>query len=130
MNNLENIKAGDEVAIIFRKDKAIELAKVDRVTKTQIIISDNKYRKKDGDGVGMCGPYGIWSMKSCIRPITPEIEEKLKIWVAFVPWEIWEIVGRDMSNIPWVNLRGFSCVDVEMYDSGDGDGVVFIGAHG
>ena len=51
-------------------------------------------------------------------------------WVAFVPWEVWEIAGRDMSNIPWVNLRGFSCVDVEMYDSGDGDGVVFIGAHG
>jgi len=77
MNNFENIKAGDEVAIIFRND--IKLVKVDRITKTQIIIRDNKYRKKDGDGIGPCGSYGMWSTKSYISPITPEIEERLKI---------------------------------------------------
>lgn len=51
-------------------------------------------------------------------------------WVAFVPWEVWESAGRDMSNIPWLNSSGFSCVAVEVYDSEDGEGVVFIGAHG
>ncbi len=48
-------------------------------------------------------------------------------WVAFVPWEIWEIAGRDLSNIRWLNSKEFSCVEVEIYDSEDGEGVVFIG---
>ncbi len=45
-------------------------------------------------------------------------------WVAFVPWEVWEIAGRDLSNIRWINSSGFSCVDVEMYDSEDEMGVL------
>ncbi len=50
-------------------------------------------------------------------------------WVAFVPWEAWEIAGRDLSNIRWLNSRGFSCVEIEMYCSEDGEGMVFVGAH-
>lgn len=50
--NLENIKPGDEVICIsYYGTRSIE--KVDRVTKTQIILTNNqKFRKNDGIRIG------------------------------------------------------------------------------
>ncbi len=78
MNSLDDIKAGDAVARILKGifKESIEKVIVDRVTKTQVIIRNKRYRKSDGEAIGQS--RDTCYVQFVIRVITPEIEEKLK----------------------------------------------------
>ena len=77
--SLENVKVGDEVIVISRWVRKI--AKVQKVTKTQIIINEwDRYRKTDGIMVGRCSD--LWPL--CIRlPKEGEIEEVKRLTVVY-----------------------------------------------
>lgn len=69
--SLENVKVGDEVIEISRWVRKI--AKVQKVTKTQIMVSEwGRYRKKDGILVGSCNDLWPCSIR---LPKEGEIEE-------------------------------------------------------
>lgn len=51
---LDQLQAGDEVTV-FLNYGAVEVHKIDRVTKTQIVIGGWKFRKKDGFRIGNVG---------------------------------------------------------------------------
>lgn len=70
--SLENIKAGDMV-IVNRYLSPRKLAKVERVTPTQIVLLGCHYRKKDG-----CQPGGSYSSSYITYATRDEIEEILK----------------------------------------------------
>lgn len=57
--SLESVKAGDLLLISshFRSDD--KLLKVDRITKTQVVIGNNKYRISDGRAIGYGGEWNI-----------------------------------------------------------------------
>ena len=68
--SLENVKVGDMV--IERSRWRIAVAKVTRVTATQVVIGENKYRKKDGY---LVGSTGRWYPSRISLPKESEIEE-------------------------------------------------------
>lgn len=72
MNELENVKVGDFV--VLRGSYAHDdcLRKVERVTKSQIIVNKRRYRKNDGRIVG----GGGWSY-CYIRPATENDIERI-----------------------------------------------------
>ena len=73
--SLENVKVGDEVIEISRWVRKI--AKVQKVTKTQIMVSEyGRYRKKDGIMVGCCSDF--WP-RSIRLPKEGEIEEMKRL---------------------------------------------------
>lgn len=73
--SLENVKVGDEVIEISRWVRKI--AKVQKVTKTQIIVSEcGRYRKKDGIMVGSCADFWPCSIR---LPKEGEIEEMKRL---------------------------------------------------
>ena len=72
MNELENLKAGDLVIVNGNIQDIKTLSKIDRVTKTQIVIGYHRYRKSNGCLVGA----GDWQY-SKIRPATDEDIERL-----------------------------------------------------
>lgn len=71
--NLESVKKGDELLISshFMRDNYI--AKVDRVTKTQVIIGKSKYRVSDGRAIGFGSEWNI------PRAIIPTFEQKEQV---------------------------------------------------
>lgn len=73
MNELENVKVGDFV--VLRGSYAHDdcLRKVERVTKSQILVNKRRFWKKNGRIVGA----GIWSY-AYIRPATENDIERLK----------------------------------------------------
>lgn len=71
--SLENVKVGD--VVIERCRWRIELAKVTKVTATQVVIGENRYRKKDGY---LVGSTGSWYPNRISLPKEGEIEELKK----------------------------------------------------
>lgn len=71
MENLEDIKVGDKVILISRYSKKV--CKVDRLTKTQIVVDGDKFRKLYGFSVGYRGWYS-----SVIRKASPEEIAKIE----------------------------------------------------
>lgn len=57
--SLETVKAGDVLLISghFQSDERLE--KVDRVTKTQVVIGNTKFRMVDGFAIGYAGSWNI-----------------------------------------------------------------------
>ena len=70
--SLEHLKAGDTVYINSRWH-GISFYKIDRVTKTQIIIGNTKYNKNGYQ----IGSRGAWNF-TWIQEVTPEIIQKYK----------------------------------------------------
>ena len=68
--SLENVKVGD--VVIERCRWRIALAKVTKVTATQVVIGENRYRKKDGY---LVGSTGSWYPNRISLPNEGEIEE-------------------------------------------------------
>lgn len=77
MNNdwLQVIEAGDEV-IVYSGYRIVQfILKVERITKTQVIlVSGGKYRKDDGRSIGT----DAWSTK-WLREATPEVIKAIKV---------------------------------------------------
>jgi hypothetical protein len=48
----EGLKAGDPVAVRYDFNSGVRLAKVERTTKTTIIVDGTRYWRKNGDAVG------------------------------------------------------------------------------
>lgn len=69
MKELKDLQAGDEVIVDSLYDRTI--AKVDRVTKTQIVIGTERFRKQSGWSVG----GNIWHRKSIYVPTEEDISE-------------------------------------------------------
>jgi len=67
--NLENVQVGD--TLIWNDRYATEIVKVDRLTKTQIIIGSKRFRKSDGQSVGT----SAWHLISVTIPEEGEIEK-------------------------------------------------------
>ena len=70
--SLENLKAGD-IVYIHSRWQGILIYKIDRVTKTQIIIGNTKYNKSGHQ----IGSRDIWG-SAWIREATPEIIQQYK----------------------------------------------------
>ncbi len=70
MSWLDKLKPGDRV-IVSDGHRGAYVDRVDRITKTQIITKNGRWRKLDGHPVG----GGSWSL-SMIREDTPEAVEK------------------------------------------------------
>jgi hypothetical protein len=64
----EALKEGDEVSLRYRGGRP-KLAKVDRVTPTQIVIGGTRYRKTDAQSMGSGFHF------SSISPVTDEVRE-------------------------------------------------------
>lgn len=71
MENLENIKVGDEVVLYIRYNKI--LCKVERLTKNFIIVKGRKYRKSNGFSTN-----GDILSSSCIYRASTEMIAKIK----------------------------------------------------
>lgn len=70
MNELENLKVGDLVVVRGSLIVGEELRKIERVTKSQIVVDKRRYRKKDGRLVG----GGDW----CYGFIKPALEKDIE----------------------------------------------------
>ena len=71
MDNLEDIKVGDKVVLYRRYDKKV--CKIDRVTKTFVVVDGNKFRKKDGSG----GYYSAY-IRRATEEMIAKVEEENK----------------------------------------------------
>lgn len=69
---LDGLKVGDRVASYGFRNVCV--AKVERITPTQIVTNSGKYRKADGEGVG----YGDAYDRPRIGPLTQEIIDKIR----------------------------------------------------
>lgn len=69
MKELKDLVAGDDVLVIGRYHRRI--AKVNKVTKTQIIIDNARFRRDSG---WQCGDVK-WDMKSIAVPTEKEISD-------------------------------------------------------
>ena len=72
MNEFENLKVGDLVVVRGNIIAGEELSKIERVTNSQIVISNRRYRKKDGRLVG----EGNWHY-GFIKPATEKDIERI-----------------------------------------------------
>ena len=69
MKELKDLVAGDDVLVISRYYRRI--AKIDKVTKTQIVVNNARFRRDSG---WQCGGDS-WSMKSISVPTEKEISD-------------------------------------------------------
>lgn len=75
MENLEDIKVGDKVIVIRRYARRI--CKVERLTKTQIVVDGDKFRKSDGKSVNNYGWFSPFIRKAT-QELVAEVEEEEK----------------------------------------------------
>lgn len=98
-NSLEDIKAGDWVAL----EGKIKV-RVDRVTKTQIIIGNDRFNKNTGYQIGS---YDKWNRHPWISRLTPEIEQKIAAYA--LKKEKYKLVEKiksaDLMKISLENLK-------------------------
>ena len=111
MNELENLKVGDLVVVKGNITDIKTLSKIDRVTKTLIVIGYRRFRRSDGQLVGR----DDWHYAN-IRPATDEDIERIKkdrekrelvkhlngvVWYN-LPLEslthIWDVVKKEIGN--------------------------------
>lgn len=72
MNELENLKVGNLVVVSGSFTSGDELQKIERVTKSQIVVNGRHFWKKDGRLVGRVEwRYGI------IKPVTEKDIERI-----------------------------------------------------
>lgn len=69
MKELKDLIAGDEVLVVGRSCRCI--AKIDKVTKTQIVVNNARFRRDSG---WQCGGDS-WSRKSISVPTEKEISD-------------------------------------------------------
>lgn len=69
MKELKDLIAGDDVLVVGRFCRRI--AKIDKVTKTQIVVNNARFRRDSG---WQCGG-DIWSRKSISVPTEKEISD-------------------------------------------------------
>ena len=69
MKELKDLVAGDEVLVVSRYCRCI--AKIDKVTKTQIVVNNARFRRDSG---WQCGGDS-WSRKSISVPTEKEISD-------------------------------------------------------
>ena len=69
--DLSSLRVGDKVVVYGRKSKRIST--IDKITKTQIVIGNLKFRKSNGTQVG----NDTWTNK-CIGIASKEIIEKIE----------------------------------------------------
>ena len=69
MKELEDLKAGDEVLVIGRSYRRI--AKINKVTKTQIVVANTRFRRNSG---WQCGG-DRWDTKSISVPTEKQISD-------------------------------------------------------
>lgn len=69
MKELKDLIAGDDVLVVGRSCRRI--AKIDKVTKTQIVVNNARFRRDSG---WQCGGDS-WSRKSISVPTEKEISE-------------------------------------------------------
>jgi len=68
--SLESVKAGDVLLISSHFKTDDKLATVDRVTKTQVVIGNSRYRISDGRAVG----YGSeWNIPRAMIPTKEQV---------------------------------------------------------
>ena len=69
MKELKDLQVGDEVLVIGRSCRRV--AKIDKVTKTQIVVNNDRFRRDSG------WQYGgdSWSRKSIRVPTEKEISD-------------------------------------------------------
>lgn len=82
MKELKDLIAGDDVLVVGRSCRCI--AKIDKVTKTQIVVNNARFRRNSG---WQCGGDS-WSRKSISVPTEKEIsdveEENLRKTLIYV----------------------------------------------
>ena len=71
VEDLSSLRVGDKVVVYGRKSKRIST--IDKITKTQIVIGNLKFRKSNGTQVG----NDTWTNK-CIGIASKEIIEKIE----------------------------------------------------
>ena len=99
--SLENVKVGDMV--IERSRWRIALAKVTKVTATQVVIGENRYRKKDGYLVGSAGR---WYPNRISLPKEGEIEElKRQKFIEDVVSRLNKLTARDITYDQAVKIK-------------------------
>jgi hypothetical protein len=94
MSEFEDLKAGDEVVLISRVfgDTQYSLKKVERVTKTQIVIDNTKYRRSDGWEISR-----HWNRDNIELP-TPEMLQKVEKYnQSVLRWNLM----KDLQKIGW-----------------------------
>lgn len=75
MENLEDIKVGDKVILYSRYCKKV--CKVERLTKTLVIVNGEKFRKADGFSTGHIGYYSS-SIIRATEEMIAKVEEENK----------------------------------------------------
>ena len=99
MNKFENLKAGDFVVESGTYTCGDCLRKVERVTKSQIIVGNHRYWKKDGRLVGAgywCYAYIRTATEADIERINKvNLKKKLTAFIRQVAW----------SNLPLESLQ-------------------------
>lgn len=98
--SLENVKVGD--VVIEHYGWRIAVAKVTKVTATQIVIGVNRYRKKDGWIVGS----GPWDLRWITIPKESEIEElKRQKFIEDVVSRLNKLTARDITYEQAVKIK-------------------------
>lgn len=72
IENFDSLKVGDKV-IIYGRNKSKRISTIDKITKTQIVIGNLKFRKSNGIQVA----NDTWANK-CIGIASKEIIEKIE----------------------------------------------------
>ena len=94
MNEIENLKVGDLVVVKGNITDIKTLSKIDRVTKTLIVIGYRRFRRSDGQLVGR----DDWHYAN-IRPATDEDIERIN-----KDREKRELV-KHLNGVVWYSLR-------------------------
>lgn len=99
--SLENVKVGDVVITHRGQEKGVAI--VTKVTATQIVIGDDRYRKRDGDMVG--GSSG-WFYRWISLPKEGEVENlKRKIFISNVHSAMHKITEQDLTYEQAVKIK-------------------------
>ena len=99
--SLENVKVGDMV--IEHCHWRIAVSKVTKVTATQVVIGENRYRKKDGY---LVGSVGSWYRRRISLPKEGEIEElKKQKFIEDVVSRLNKMTARDVTYEQAVKIK-------------------------
>lgn len=99
--SLENIKVGD--VVIEHCRWRIAVVKVTKVTATQIVIGENRYRKKDGYLVGCTGS---WYPSRISLPNEGEIEElRIQKFIEDVVSRLNKLTAQDVTYEQSVKIK-------------------------
>lgn len=99
--SLENVKVGDVVIEHCRWENVI--ATVTKVTATQIVIGEDRYRKKDGY---LIGSAGSWYHRWISLPKEGEIEElREQQFIDYVVSEMKKLTAQNVTYEQAVKIK-------------------------